>query len=81
MDELELGKALGRIEGKLDDALRQHIDCRSDVTRRLTALEQAARPLTAADLWSLVWRFGAGSSAVVVGSAATYAGGRALGLW
>lgn len=61
MDEIELGKAIGRIEQKLDDALAaqdaataRHDDCARTVKVRLDALESAARPTTVRQAWAWV---------------------------
>lgn len=78
MDELELGKALGRIESKLDDALRKHTSCRAEITQRLVVLERRQQPTTLGDAWAWAWRLGAGGSAIV-GTA--WGAGRALGAW
>ena len=59
MDEIELGKAIGRIEQKLDDALTaqnaataRHVECERTVKLRIAALEEAARPTTVRQAWS-----------------------------
>ena len=73
MDELELGKVLGRIESKLDDALLKHTDCRAEITKRLMCLEQRQLPTTVRDVWGWAWRVGAGAAAVSGGALAVRA--------
>jgi hypothetical protein len=73
MDELELGKVLGRIESKLDDALLKHTSCRAEITSRLMVLEQRQQPTTVRDVWGWAWRVGAGAAAVSGGALAVRA--------
>lgn len=75
MDELELGRALARLEEKLDRVLDDaavarlaHRECQAEVMGRLRALEDAHRPWTVADAWGATWRVGAGAAALAAGT-------------